>query len=117
VDPIANLDILKNNNNKKEVSCLPLLGFDPCTAQPIAQDRTLITSHGSQRTHKIYAKIPLKYITTFLFHFRNQANVAVFKHKALFSSLTVYINPLAYFTACACLVRVKSATFMTSEEF
>jgi hypothetical protein len=28
---------------RKEVSCLPLQGFDPCTVQAIAQDRTLIT--------------------------------------------------------------------------
>jgi len=52
----------------------------------------------------IYVKLPLKYINTFLFNFKDQVKVAILKYEDLFSSLTACINPLAFFTAFACPV-------------
>ena len=50
---------------KKEVSCLPLPGFDPRTVEPITQDRTLIT-HSWLPGDKKYVFIYLAGCSTFL---------------------------------------------------
>jgi len=96
VGPTANLDILKNKKKKKE-GCLPPPGFDPRTVQPTAQDRTLITSPGSQGTKK---KI---YIYIYIERERERERE---RDRAKFTYIYIYLCCSVFICVVLCIVCV-----------